>query len=445
MNALPVLDPKAAGIDVGSETLHVSIGGDSPRIFGTTTGQLHALRDWLREQGVRSVAMEATGVYWLCAYEVLEAVGFEVLVVNGKHVKNVPGRKSDFKDCQWVATLHAHGLLRSGFVPSAAIRRLQDYLRLRADHITMGASHIQHMQKALERMNLKIHDVLSSLVGMSGLNLIRAILEGERDAERLLALCDKQIQKKKATALREALHGNWKEEHLFALRQALVGWEFYQARIGECDVAIERVLREWTGPGSGEPSVCSGPSKPSNSVNAPQIAGLRSMLVRLCGGRDATVLPGLGEYTLLQLVGEVGTDLTRWKSEKHFTAWLGLAPGSKQSGKRRGNSARQRNRAGRLFCVMARSVGRSVDKGLGGFYRRLRGRRGGRVANQALARKLAALFWRVMVHGLAYVEEGLKRYEAKVVETERRVLDKLARKHGLRMVPVPTLTGEVHG
>lgn len=445
MNVLPVLDPKAAGIDVGSETLHVSIAGDAPRVFGTTTGQLHALRDWLREQAVRSVAMEATGVYWLCAYEVLEAAGLEVLVVNGKHVKNVPGRKTDLKDCQWIATLHAHGLLRSGFVPSAAIRRLQDYLRLRADHITMGASHIQHMQKALERMNLKIHDVLSSLVGVSGLNLIRAILEGERDPARLLALCDQQIQKKKAAALREALRGTWKEEHLFALRQALAGWEFYQERIRECDAAIERVLRAMAGRESGEPAVSSGPAKPSNSVNAPRIEGLQRLLVRLCGGRDATGLPGMGEYTLLQLVGEVGTDLTRWKSEKQFTAWLGLAPGSHQSGKRRGHSARQRNRAGRLFCVIARSVGRSVDKGLGGFYRRLKGRRGGLVANQALARKLAALFWRVMVHGLAYVEEGLKRYEAKVVETERRVLRKLAFKHGLTVVPAPVTSMEVHG
>jgi transposase len=154
MQTLPLLDPKAAGIDVGSETLHVSVAGDTPKIFGTTTGQLHALRDWLQANGVASVAMEATGVYWLCAYEVLERAGLRVLVVNGKHVKNLPGRKTDLKDCQWIATLHAHGLLRSGFVPPEHIRRLQDYLRLRADHVTLAASHVQHLQKALERMNL---------------------------------------------------------------------------------------------------------------------------------------------------------------------------------------------------------------------------------------------------------------------------------------------------
>jgi transposase len=436
MQALPVLDPKAAGIDVGSETLHVSIAGDTPKIFGATTGALHALRDWLWENQVRSVAMEATGVYWLCAYEVLETAGLEVLVVNGKHVKNLPGRKTDLKDCQWLATLHAHGLLRSGFVPPEHIRRLQDYLRLRADHITMAASHVQHLQKALERMNVKLHDVLSSVVGVSGLKVIRAILQGERRPGELLALCDGQIQKKKADAVKEALRGTWKAEHLFALQQALELWECYQQKIAACDQRIEAVLRELAGPEpqGGAPKAGGKPG----GRNTPQIENLHQLLVRLCGNKDATVLPGLADHTLLSLVGEVGTDLTRWPSEKHFTAWCGLPPGSKQSGKRRGNTARQRNRTGRLFCVMARSVGRSVDKALGGFYRRLKGRRGGLVANQALARKLAVLFWRLMVHGKDYVEEGLKQYETKVAETEARWLRKLAKKHGLTLLPNPT-------
>lgn len=443
MQALPVLDPKAAGIDVGSETLHVSIAGDTPQVFGTTTGQLHALRDWLKENGVHSVAMEATGVSWLCAYEVLETAGREVLVVNGKHVKNLPGRKTDLKDCQWIATLHAHGLLRSGFVPPEHIRRLQDYLRLRADHVTMAARQVQHLQKALERMNVKLHDVISSVVGVSGLKVIRAILAGERRPGELLALCDGQIQKKKSDAVKEALRGTWKAEHLFALQQALELWEFYQQQIGECDQRIEVVLRELAGP---EPQA--GTPKTGGKAggrNTPQIENLHQLLVRLCGDKDATVLPGLADHTLLSLVGEVGTELTRWPSEKHFTAWCGLPPGSKQSGKRRGNTARQRNRAGRLFCVMARSVGRSVDKALGGFYRRLKGRRGGLVANQALARKLAALFWRLMVHGKDYVEEGLKKYETKVAETEARWLRKLARKHGLVLQPNPAQPAPVHG
>ena len=433
--SLSVLDPTAAAIDIGSEQLHVSIAGGPPKIFGTTTGQLQALRDWLKAGGVRTVAMEATGIYWLCPYEVLEGAGFQVVVVNGKYVKNLPGRKTDMKDCQWQATLHAHGLLKPGFVPPAHIRRLQDYLRLRADHITLAAGHEQHLQKALERMNLKIHDVISDLTGVSGLKMIEAILKGERRAGELLALCDRQIQKKKATALRAALEGTWKQEHLFALRQAYAGWQFYQDQIRECDREIERVLREMAGPQ--EPSAPAPPSvgKPGG-INTPQIAGLHSLLWRLCGQKDPTTLPGVADYVLLQLIGEVGTDLGKsWKTEKHFTAWLGLAPGSRQSGKRRGSQKRSRNRAGRLFCVIARSVGRSVDKALGGFYRRLKGRRGGLVANLALARKLAELFWRLMVHGRAYVEKGLKQYEAKVAQTEQRLLQKLAHKYHLVLQP----------
>ena len=243
-----MLNPAAAAIDIGSEQLQVSIVGGSPKVFGATTGPLPALRDWLKENGVRTVAMEATGIYWLCPYEVLEEAGLEVVVVNGKYVKNLPGRQTDLKDCQWQATLHAHGLLKPGFVPPEHIRRLQDYLRLRADHVVMGGSHEQPMRKALERMNLKIHDVISDLTGTSGLKMIEAILRGERRAGELLAWCDPQIQKKKAVALRAALEGSWKKEHLFALRQAYAAWQFYQQQIAECDQEIAQILKELAGP-----------------------------------------------------------------------------------------------------------------------------------------------------------------------------------------------------
>lgn len=433
MKALPVLDTLAAGIDVGSEQLHVSIAGDTPGVFGTVTRELERLRDHLQSHGVTSVAMEATGVYWLCAYEVLEAADLRVLVVNGRHVKNVPGRKTDMADCPWLATLHAHGLLRSGFVPDAQIRRLQDYLRLRADHISLAGSHVQHMQKALERMNVKLHDAISSLTGQSGLAVMRALLAGERDPQALLELCDVQIRKKKAEKVREALRGRWQAEHLFALRQALQAWEFYQQQIAECDQAIEAELKEMTGPIDPDAPGAGG-HKPASS-NAPDIAALHGLLMQLCNGHDATTIPAITDYSLLQLIGEVGTDLKKWKSAKHFTAWTGLAPGSHQSGKRRGHVSRHRNRAGRMFCMLAQSLARSVDKALGGFYRRLKARRGGLIANQALARKLAAMFWNVMVHGTAYVEEGLKKYESRVLDTEQRVLKKLARKHGFTLQP----------
>ena len=434
--SLPVLDPTAAAIDVGSEQLHVSIAGGPPKVFGTTTGELHGLRDYLLAQGVRSVAMEATGIYWLCPYEVLEQAGLQVVVVNGKYVKNLPGRKTDLSDCQWQATLHAHGLLKPGFVPTEHIRRLQDYLRVRTDHIVMAGSHEQHMQKALERMNLKIHDVISDLTGVSGLKMVQAIVAGERNPVALLALCDPQIQKNKAGRLRAALEGSWKAEHLFALRQAYELWQFYQQKIVECDQAIEAVLTELAGPE--DPKNPAPPPIKRGGVNAPQIAGLHGMLWRLCGAKDPTQLPGIADYVLLQLLSEVDTDLEKnWKTEKHFTAWLGLAPGSRNSGKRRASQRRSRNRAGRLFCVVARSVGRSVDKALGGFYRRLKGRKGGLVANLALARKLAELFWRLMVQGVSYVEQGLKKYEEKVAQTEHRLLQKLARKYNLVLQPKP--------
>ena len=436
MKALPVLDELATGIDVGSERLHVSIGGEAPRVFGTMSCDVEALVAWLRERGVRSVAMEATGVYWMHLYAALQGAGLRVLVVNARHVRNLPGRKTDMADCQWLATLHAHGLLRSGFVPAADIRRLQDYLRLREDHVSMAAAHVQHMQKALERMNVKLHDVISDLTGASGMRVMRAIVAGERDPARLLELCDVQIKKHKAERVVESLRGNWQAEHLFALRQALSAWDFYRAQIEECDQAIKQVLHELNGPPDDE-GARPARHKPGGT-NTPNIPGLHRMLVALCGGRDPTSVPGMADHSLLRLIGEVGTDLSAWPTEKHFGAWTGLAPATAQSGKRRKNQARQRNRVGQLFCAMARSVGNSTHSAFGGAYRRLKARRGGLVANKALARKLAIMFWRIMVHGLEYVEHGLKQYEARAQLSEQRLLAKLARKHGLQLVATPT-------
>ena len=439
MKSLPVLDPKAAAIDVGSEKLHVSIAGDTPKVFGTFTGELEALRQWFQANGVRTVAMEATGVYWLYLYEVLEVGGLDVIVVNGRHVQNVPGRKTDMADCQWLATLHAHGLLRGGFVPPADIRRLQDYQRLRADHLIGAASQVQKMQQALERMNVKLHDVISDLTGVSGLKVVRAILHGEREPARLQALCDEQILKKKAAAVKESLRGCWKAEQLFALRQALELWETFQQKIADCDRELEKLLQQLAGPPPSVGSSGSGPLRlaPAKAAgkNAPAIERFQELLARLCGGRDASQIPGLSVYLVLQLISEVGTDMSRWPTEKHFAAWLGLAGGRKQSGKRKGRIKAHRNRAGRMFCAAARALARSVDKALGGFYRRLRGRLGGLAANVALARKLALLFYRLLRYGVEYVEKGLKAYETKVLETEARLLRKLARKQGFILMP----------
>jgi transposase len=439
MKTLPIINPRAAGIDVGSEKLHVSIAGDVPVVFGTFTSEVYRLRDHLKTNAVTTVALEATGVYWLYLYTVLEAAGIEVVVVNGRHVRNLPGRKTDLADCQWLATLHAHGLLRGGFVPPAAIRQLQDYQRLRGDHIVGAASQVQKMQQALERMNIKFHDVISDLTGVSGLKVVQAILQGERNPAALVALCDGRIQEKKRPAMLESLRGTWAPEHVFALEQAHRVWSFYQGLLRECDQRIEDILKNLAGPEL--PAADATASKPASRAkqpgkNAPQINQLHELLVRLCG-RDVTALPGIADYLLLQLVAETGPDLKAWPTEKHFVCWLGLSPGSKQSGKRRGNVKRQRNRAGRLFCTGARSLVQSVDKALGGFYRRLAARKGGLVAMKALARKLAGLYYRVLRYGLEYAEQGLQKYNARYEEGQRRLLVKLAAQQGFQLVASP--------
>ena len=277
----------AAFVDVGSEQMHVSIAGGPPEVFGTFTTELQRLRDWLKQREVKSVAMEATGVYWLPLYGVLEAAGLKVIMVNGKQTRNLPGRKTDMKDCQWGATLHAHGLLQAGFVPPAQIRRLQDYLRLRGDHLTSAAANVLHQQKALERMNIKLHDVISSLVGVSGSKVVEAILAGERDPERLLALCDMQIQKKKADRVKESLRGTWAEEHLFALRQAVENWQHYQRQIAACDRQIAGVLHEISGPE--QPGEIKSKPHKRGGINTPQIEDLHHLVAKLCGGKDVTV------------------------------------------------------------------------------------------------------------------------------------------------------------
>jgi transposase len=443
---LKTINIHAGAMDVGSEHLHVAVYNGPTRVFGTFTSQLYEVARFLKEQGVTTVAMEATGVYWIPPFEVLESQGLEVCVVNGAHVKNLPGRKSDMSDPQWLAELHAHGLLRSGFVPPDPIRRLRDYQRLRQDHVEMGSTHILHMEKALDRMNLKIHDVLSQLTGVSGLRLIRAILAGERDAEKLVQLCDDQVLMKKRDRMIQALQGFWPEAQLFALRQALQGWEFYQAQIRACDKCIEAALKEIT-PAQPQPSqaparnpskIPDGPSKDAKKKihhNAPAIDQLHETLVHLCGGQNACRLPAMTDYTIVQIIAEVGTDMTRWPTVKHFTAWLGLAPASRQSGKRRKVEKRFRGRAGRLFCVAARSLARSKYLALGGFYRRLRATRGGQVANIAAARKVAQLFYWTLRYGLHYVEQGLERYEAQYRDQSIKRLQAAARRFGLSLIP----------
>lgn len=419
----------AAAIDVGSEKLHVGIPKEKVRIFDTVTPALHQLRDYLQSHGVTTVAMEATGVYWWPVYRVLEEAGLEVCVVNGAHVKNVPGRKTDVADCQWLAELHSKGLLRGGFVPPAAIRKLRHFARLRQEHLTNAAKHILHMQKALDLMNLKIHDVFSDTTGVSSLRLIRAILQGVRDPELLLALCEESILKRKREKLLLALAGTWDAEQLFALRQAVAAWDFYHGQMAECDREIELALQELAAQ-KPEPPPDRHPTPKKLRPNAPVIAQLPQLLQRLTGA-DLTALPCVTAYSQMLILAEVGTDMSPWPTVKHFTAWLGLSPGRRDSGKRKRSQKRFRGTAGKLFCVIARSLAQSKHLALAGFYRRLRATRGGQVANVAAARKIATLFYNALKFGLAYVEQGLQAYEQKYKEQAKQRFMKAAKRFGL--------------
>jgi len=426
------MSKKVAAIDVGSEKMHVAIAGGEVKVFECFTDSLHQLRDHLQAARVTSVAMEATGVYWLPVYVILEAAGLEVCVVNGAHVKNVPGRKTDLQDCQWLAQLHAQGLLRGGFVPPAQIRKLRQYVRLRQDHVSQAGQHILHMQKSLDLMNLKIHDVLSETVGVSCLRMVRAIVAGERAPATLLALCDQDVIRRKTGLLLRALRGTWDEEHLFGLRQAVEAWDFYQQQIAACDVAIEKVLQELAAQ-KPEPGPDAGPTLKKRRHNAPTMAGLENLLHRFSGA-DLSALPCLSAYSQMLILSEIGTDLSPWPTPKHFVSWLGLSPGSRQSGKRRRNQRRFRGTAGKIFCVIARSLGRSKYLALAGFYRRLRSTRGGQVANIACARKIAILFYNALKHGVKYVEQGLEAYEKKYREQSIKRMKKAAARFGLTLV-----------
>ncbi len=432
---LPTLYPHAAGIDAGSRQFFVAVPDGTVTSFASDTADLERLRDHLQHHGVTTAAMEATGVYWLCLCEILEAAGLEVCLVNGAHVKNLPGRKSDVQDCQWLQELHAHGLLRKSFVPPEKIRALRSYTRLRDDHIRTAAMQVQLMHKALDQLNVKLHTVISQIHGVSGLAVMRAILQGERQPARLAALCDAQILKRKRAEVERSLHGRWKKEYLFALRQALAGWEFCEAQVKECDHAIAEQLAELTRDLT-LPDI-KPPSDKQGRHHVPDVPKLHAHLLALSGGKDAASLPGFTDTSWLKLVAEVGTDLSRWPNEKAFCSWLALSPGKNQSGKKaRRARARPKTTAGQIFRLAAQSVGKSAYLALGGFYRRLKARTTAAVATVATARKLAVLFYHAMRHGLAYVERGLEAYEQAYRQRQRRYLQKCATELGLSLVPI---------
>jgi transposase len=439
MGKLEKIKLKAAGIDIGSEKIFVAIEEQEVKSFRTFTSTLHQAVEYLQLHGIESVAMEATGVYWVALYDLLEQAGMEVFLVNPTETKNVPGRKTDVQDCQWIQQLHSYGLLRRSFIPDHTIRELRVYVRLREDHISMASAHVQHMQKALTMMNIRLHEVISQIQGSSGVKIIEAILSGERDAEKLALLCNRQILKNKKGDVIESLQGNYRSEQLFALQQALDSWRHYHDKIEECDRRIELLLKEATQ--SKPPVEQLSKAKPIRH-HRPKVENLHEKLSQLLEGKDPTVLPGITDYTLMQLIAEVGTDLTKWSSSKHFTSWAGLAPGKNTSGKITKRSKKNINtRVGQIFRKAAQSLLQSKHIALGAFARRLKARKGPMIAIKATARKLGVMFYNLLTKGLDYVEQGVKKYEEQYRTQMTKFLQKKAAEFGYAMVAITPSPG----
>ncbi len=405
----------AAGIDVGCKSHFVAVPEGSSdqavREFASFTDDLQQMADWLIACSITTVAMESTGIYWIPVFEILESKGLEVKLVNARHVKNVPGRKSDVLDCQWLQRLHTYGLLGGAFRPPEQICTLRGYVRQRMNLVRYAASHIQHMQKALAQMNLQLANVVSDITGRTGMRIIKAILAGERAPLTLASLRDQRCKNSEEIIAR-SLHGNYRPEHLFSLKQAVDLYVFYQSQIAECDQAILAQLATFdTASGSDHD-----PKPPAN---------LEEALQRM-SGVDLTKIDGIDTNSALKIIAEIGLDMNRWKSAKHFASWLGLCPGTKVSGGKvlSGRSKQVANRAAATLRMAAFTLFNSKSA-LGAYLRRQRSRLGAPKAITATAHKLARLVYAMLKHGTAYVDIGQDYYEERY---RNRIVQNLKRK-----------------
>jgi len=424
------LHEHAAGIDLGSRKIYIGLEGKEVVSFETFTSDFLKASDYLKHNNVTTVAMEATGVYWIILYDILIASGFDTWLVDGRQTKQVPGRKTDVKDCQWIQQLHSYGLLNKCFVADGALKVLRSYQRIREDHIRSSAMHIQHMQKALIEMNIRLPEVLSQIHGKSGMAIIEAILKGERDSKKLLSLCDSRLKKNKSEQILKALEGFYTPQGLFAMKQAYLAYNFYQQQIVECDNEIAKILVQLNPiDSSGKPLT----RKPVRH-HGPNIKNFGNHMLHLFDGKDATKLSGITDYSWFQLYTEVGSDLTKWPTEKHFTSWLALSPGQNHSGKKKKNARKGHPKAGQIFRQIAQSLLNSKHIALGGFGRRIRARKGPGIAVKAVARKLAIQYWRLMVKGSDYVEKGVEHYEQMLLLQKQKALKRLANELKIEIV-----------
>lgn len=427
----------AAGIDVGASAHFVAVPAgcdDTPvREFKTFTTDLYALADWLEQCGVKTVAMESTGVYWIPVYEILEEKGFKVNLVDARQTKNVSGRKTDVLDCQWIQQLHTFGLLNAAFRPTEEICTLRSYVRQRTMLIESACMQIQRMQKALSQMNLQLHQVISDITGVTGMKIIRAMVAGNQDAKHLASYRDHRCKQTQET-IERALTGHYREEHLFALQQSLELYDIYQEKLLACDQRIEKKLSDLSdGTPIEKPSLSSRRSKKQESKNAPAF-DLGMQMKRLTG-INLIEIPGVNSLTVLSLIGEIGLDMTRWKSSKQFASWLGLCPGNKVSGGKRlgGKSKPSANRAAATLRMSASTLYRS-QSALGAYLRRLKSRLGPAKAITATAHKIAKIIYNMLRYQLEYKETGQDYYEQQYRDRVVRNLKRKAESLGYNLV-----------
>lgn len=437
---LPVLHPDAAGIDVGASELFVAVPADRDsepvRSYPTFTRDLHELADWLQSCGIRSVAMESTSVYWIPVYQILEARGMEVFLVNAHYLKNVPGRKSDVSDCQWIQYLHSVGLLRASFRPPGAICAIRSLWRHRGSLIEMAAEHILHIQKSLDQMNLQIHRVLSDITGVSGLRILDSILAGNRDPVALAQLCHARVKSSQDTVAK-ALEGDYREEHIFALKQSLESFRYYQRLVAEVDQEIEVRLKglETAPAAQAEPPARTKKSRYQRQHHEPTSFDMRSELYRIFGV-DLTEVPGISGVTAHTILCEIGPDLSPFRNASAFASWLGLCPERQISG---GKVLFTKSRRVKSRLALALRVGANslhlADNYLGEFFRRIARRLGKPQAITATAHKLARIVFHLLSTKENYRESVFRRYEE---DAQRRAEFRL-RKHaahlGFQLIP----------
>jgi len=438
--SLENIEPNAAGIDVGATEIYVAVPPERDaqpvRHFKTFTGDLREMAAWLLRCGITTVAMESTGVYWIVPYEILEEAGMRVCLVNAQHVRHVPGRKSDVSDCQWLQYLHTVGLLKASFRPEASICALRSLSRHRASLVESAAAHIQHMQKALTQMNLQIHHVLSDITGLSGMAIVEAIVDGQRDPSQLAALCHHGVRSDRQTVVR-SLTGNYRPEHLFTLKQSLAAYKNYQQLLAECDQEIQRLTGSLSGksgdPGGQPPQHGNRRKRRKNQFHF----DMSSELYRLFGV-DLTAVPGISALTAHALLSEVGTDLSSFPSAAAFANWLTLCPGNKKSGGRVLSSKTRpsSSRLTRALRLAAQTLARSRSH-LGNFYRSMRARLGAPQAITATAHKLARILYHLLTTGDAYDETVFEQQQQKHNLRLQKRLIKQAKSLGFQLMPIP--------